>query len=85
MSRDNNSLYIITRDIDEDDINEVNFWKKLLIFTDSREALNELDNIYKNTPNFKHYNYHIKVYDKINNKYVISHKTYYHQQGYSSK
>lgn len=85
MSKDNRSLYIITRDIEEHDICEDNFWKNLLIFTDSKEALNELNNIYNNTPDFKHYNYHIKVYDKINNKYVISHKTYYHQKGYSKK
>jgi hypothetical protein len=85
MSKDSKSLYIITRDIQENDVDDLNFWKNLLIFTNSQEALNELDNIYKNTPDFKYYNYHIKVYDKINNKYVVSHKTYYHQRGYSSK
>ena len=78
-----NKLYIITRDIEENDACEESFWKELLMFSDLQEALHELNNIYKNTPDFKCYNYHIKVYDKINKKYVISHQTYYHQRGYS--
>ena len=82
MSEDN-KLYIITRDIEENDAYEESFWKELLMFSDLQEALHELNNIYKNTPDFKCYNYHIKVYDKINKKYVISHQTYYHQRGYS--
>ena len=78
-----NKLYIIVRDIEEDDACEASFWKDLLIFSDLHEALNKLNEIYKNTPDFKYYNYHIKVYDKINNKYIVSHHTYYHQKGYS--
>jgi len=78
MSEDN-KLYIITRDIEENDACQESFWKELLMFSDLQEALHELNNLYKNTPDFKYYNYHIKVYDKINKKYVISHQTYYHQ------
>jgi len=78
-----NKLYIITHDIEKHDACEPNFWKNLLIFTDIHEALNELNEIYKKTPDFKSYNYHIKVYDKINKKYIVSHQTYYHQRGYS--
>jgi len=78
-------LYIITRDIEEKDVNDNDFWKSLLMFTDLHEALHELNEIYKKTPDFKHYNYNIKVYDRINNKYTKSHQTYYHQKGYSSK
>lgn len=78
MSEDN-KLYIITKDIEENDACEESFWKELLMFSDLQEALHELNNLYKNTPDFKYYNYHIKVYYKINKKYVISHQTYYHQ------
>ena len=78
-----NKLYIITRDIEENDIYKDKFWKGLLMFTDLHEALNELNKIYQTNPNFKYYNYHIKVYDKINNKYIPSHQTYYPQKGYS--
>lgn len=76
-------IYIITRDIEEDDSCEEFFWEELLIFSDLHESLNKLNEIYKNTPDFKFYNYHIKVYDKIDKKYILSHQRYYHQLGYS--
>lgn len=79
----NNKLYIITRDIEEDVVCEEKFWSQLLIFSDLHEALNKLNEIYNNTPDFKNFNYHIKVYDKINKKYMVSHQNYYHQIGYS--
>lgn len=78
-----NKLYIIVKDIEENDADENDFLESLQIFTDLKEALNELDNIYKKDPYFKYYNYHIKVFNKINNKYIITHQTYYHQTGYS--
>jgi hypothetical protein len=81
MSKEN--IYIITRDIEEYDVCEESFWKELLIFSDLHEALNELNEIYLKTPDFKHYNYHIKVYYKINKKYIVSNLIYYHQLGYS--
>ena len=78
-----NKLYIIVRDIEEDDAESNDFLCNLRIFIDLKEALNELDNLYKTCPYFKYYNYHIKVFNKINNKYIITHQTYYHQIGYS--
>ena len=76
MSEDK-KLYIITRDIEEDDVCEEKFWEELLIFCDFDEALNKLDETYENTPDFKHFNYHIKVYDKIGKKYVLSNRKYH--------
>ena len=80
---EHNKLYIITRDIEENDICQENFWRELLIFADLHEALNKLNDIFKKTPDFKDYNYHIKVYDKINKTYIVSHQNYFHQTGYS--
>jgi hypothetical protein len=76
-------IYIITRDIEDYDVCDESFWKEVLIFSDLPEALNELNEIYKKTPDFKYYNYHIKVYYKINKKYIVSNETYYHKLNYS--
>lgn len=75
-------IYIITKDIEEDDACDDNIWKELLIFSDLPEALNQLSELYKNKHDFKYYNYHIKVYVKVNNKYLCCHQRYYHQKGY---
>jgi hypothetical protein len=76
-------IYIITRDIEDDDVCEESFWKELAIFSDLREAVNELNEIYNKTPDFKYYNYHIKVYYKINKKYIVSNEIHYHKLAYS--
>ena len=83
MSNNNNLLYVIVRDIDEYDADDKNFWENLQIFTNLKDALKELNNINKMEPLFKYYNYHIKTYIKINNKYILSHQTYYYQKCYS--
>lgn len=76
-------IYIITRDIEEGDVSEDSFWEELLIFSDLHEALTELNEIYKKTPDFKYYNYHIKVYYKTNKKFIVSNEIHYHQLSYS--
>jgi len=76
-------LYIITRELIEGGVCEDKFWRELLIFSDLHEALNKLNDIFKKNPDFNPYNCYIKVYDKINKKYVVSHQNYYHQIGYS--
>jgi len=74
---EDNKLYIITRDIKDYDACEEKFWSELLIFSDLDEALNNLTDILKTSPDCKHYNYHIKVYDKINKKYIVSYQNFY--------
>lgn len=77
-----NKIYFISQDIySEEDSEE--FWKNMKIFTNLKDALDELDQIYNNTPDFKWSGYCVRTLTKIDNKYVNSHETYYHQKGYS--
>ena len=71
-------LYVIVFDTNfiEQDENE-KFWKELNIFTNLDDALLELKNLYNTICEFKFVNYHIKVYIKNNNKYLLSNEIHY--------
>jgi hypothetical protein len=42
------------------------------LYTDLEKAKNELKNIYNRTPDYKYDNYHIAVYNLIDNEYINS-------------
>lgn len=78
----NNKIYFISQDIySEEDSEE--FWKNMKIFTNLKDDLDELNEISNNEPVFKWGGYYVRTLTKINNKYVNTHETYYHQKGYS--
>jgi hypothetical protein len=48
------------------------------LYTDLEKAKNELKNIYKRTPDYKHCGYHISVYNLnlVDNEYIFSNIIY---------
>jgi hypothetical protein len=78
------SLYIIVKksyigemkDVYDEKINV----EDPFIFYNLNDALNELRRIYSATPNLMYDSYHIKVYQKQYQKFILTHHTYYHQK-----
>ena len=74
-----NKLYFISKDLySEEESN--NFWKEFEIFTDLKDALDKLNQLYENTPDFKWHGFCVKTLIKHDNKYIRSHQTYYYQK-----
>ena len=78
------SLFIIIKK-PNDDTNKLNSetmhanMEDPFVFYNLNDALNELRQIYKTNANLLYDSYHIKVYIKKDNKFILTHHTYYHQ------
>jgi hypothetical protein len=77
-----NKLYYISHDVYSQELCQ-DFFKNIIFYINLKDALDELDNIYKKDLNLKWYGFCIKTLIKKENKYIQSHETYYHQKGYS--
>jgi hypothetical protein len=71
----NNELFIISRNIDNI-FNENNDIICCGIYTNLEIAKYNLKNIYKKTPDYKHYGYKIQVYELVENEYKLINKIY---------
>jgi hypothetical protein len=77
-----NKLYFISQDVYTQEFTE-QFLNNITIYANLKDALDELNKIYNNTPDFKWYGFCVRTLIKIKDKYIQGHETYYHQKGYS--
>lgn len=77
-----NKLYFISQDVFSHELVE-EFINNITIYTNLKDALDELNKIYNNAPDSKLYGFCVRTLIKKDDKYIQGHDTYYHQKGYS--
>jgi hypothetical protein len=59
------------------------YLKECKMFINLKDALEELNSQCKNGIHCKYCDFCVRTLTKVENKYIQTHETYYHQKGYS--
>ena len=70
-------IYFVSQDLYSEEDSEV-FWGNMNLYTNLQDALDKLNNIYNNEPEFKWGGYCVRTFAKMNNIYVNTNEVYYH-------